>query len=185
MTGRYRDGIVAAYGTGLSSVAHDHLARRGTAKRGTAVIIRDRPDSTVTGFPLELPAQECAVRAAREWVRSRFQALPAIVEDACLIASELVTNAVRHASGVRYPRVYVLAYIHDLGPVIEVRDNAGRLPPVLREPAGAEDIFAALDPATGDGCGRGLLLVSALAAHWGWRPIPETGGKTVYAILAR
>jgi hypothetical protein len=30
---------------------------------------------------------------------------------------------------------------------------------------------------------RGLQIVEALSAHWGWRP--EDGGKAVFAVLAR
>jgi hypothetical protein len=44
-------------------------------------------------------------------------------------------------------------------------------PPVKRDPAGdTED-------------GRGLNIVDALGACWGWRP--EDPGKAVFAILAR
>jgi anti-sigma regulatory factor (Ser/Thr protein kinase) len=136
-------------------------------------------------FPLELPTGEESVPKARDWVRHRFRGMRlSLIHDACLITSEFVTNAVRHASRVRYPRVYVLVYIHRLGPVIEVRDNAGELPPVLRKSTCVDETFALVDPVTGDGCGRGLQLVDAIAAQWGWQPIPETGGKTVYAVLA-
>ena len=31
--------------------------------------------------------------------------------------------------------------------------------------------------------GRGLQIVEALSAHWGWRH--EDGGKAVFAVLAR
>ncbi len=31
--------------------------------------------------------------------------------------------------------------------------------------------------------GRGLQIVAALSAHWGWRH--EDGGKAVFAVLAR
>ena len=31
--------------------------------------------------------------------------------------------------------------------------------------------------------GRGLQIVEALSAHWGWRQ--EDGGKAVFAVLAR
>ena len=43
--------------------------------------------------------------------------------------------------------------------------------PVLRDtPPGSEQ-------------GRGLQIVQALSAHWGWRP--EGSGKAVFAVLAR
>jgi anti-sigma regulatory factor (Ser/Thr protein kinase) len=31
--------------------------------------------------------------------------------------------------------------------------------------------------------GRGLVLVQALSQVWGWYPTPETGGKTVWALV--
>jgi hypothetical protein len=31
--------------------------------------------------------------------------------------------------------------------------------------------------------GRGLRIVEALSAHWGW--YPENGGKAIFAILAK
>ena len=37
-------------------------------------------------------------------------------------------------------------------------------------------------PADGEP-GRGLRIVEALSAHWGWRP--EEGGKSIFAILAK
>jgi hypothetical protein len=39
------------------------------------------------------------------------------------------------------------------------------------------------DPAADAEHGRGLGIVDALSASWGWRP--EHPGKAVYAILAR
>jgi hypothetical protein len=38
-------------------------------------------------------------------------------------------------------------------------------------------------PAAHTAHGRGLHIVEALSARWGWRP--EDPGKAVYAILAR
>jgi serine/threonine-protein kinase RsbW len=40
---------------------------------------------------------------------------------------------------------------------------------------------AARAASTGPENGRGLLLVAALAAQWGWTEVP--GGKTVWAAL--
>ncbi len=31
--------------------------------------------------------------------------------------------------------------------------------------------------------GRGLRIVEALSAHWGWHP--EDGGKAIFAVLAK
>ena len=39
------------------------------------------------------------------------------------------------------------------------------------------------DTPAGSEQGRGLQIVEALSAHWGWRR--EGGGKAVFAVLAR
>ncbi len=78
--------------------------------------------------------------------------LPQLIDDAQLLASELVTNAVRHARGP----IGVHAHVRDGVLHLEVRDGAGDCPPVPRQ-ANPED--------TG---GRGMELVSKLASRWGW-----------------
>ncbi len=78
-----------------------------------------------------------------------------------LIVSELVTNAIRHASGpVR------LRLIHERVLVCEVSDG-GATTPRLRHPR-----------ATDEG-GRGLMLVSQMAQRWGTRFVPD--GKIIWA----
>ena len=39
------------------------------------------------------------------------------------------------------------------------------------------------DTPSGGEQGRGLQIVEALSARWGWRP--EDGGKVVFAVIAR
>jgi hypothetical protein len=39
------------------------------------------------------------------------------------------------------------------------------------------------DTPAGSEQGRGLQIVEALSAHWGWRQ--EDGGKAVFAVLAQ
>ena len=39
------------------------------------------------------------------------------------------------------------------------------------------------DTSAGSEQGRGLQIVAALSAHWGWRH--DDGGKAVFAVLAR
>jgi anti-sigma regulatory factor (Ser/Thr protein kinase) len=84
-------------------------------------------------------------------------------EDVALLVSELFANSVRHGgSGAEGETVAVRA----AGGVVrvEVTDRSGRGVPRLRPCEGeAED-------------GRGLGLVAALAARWGWR---RRGGRTV------
>ena len=88
------------------------------------------------------------------------------VENAEIIASELATNAVKHA---RSPFRVALAPSADTIR-ISVRD-ASFAPPVRLHPDGV---------LVG---GRGVQLVAALARDWGVRD--EADGKTVWAELAR
>ncbi|MFI5802491.1 ATP-binding protein [Streptomyces sp. NPDC051561] len=116
------------------------------------------------GFPTE-PA---SVKRARDLTRSTLAAwrLPAAVDDAVTVVSELMGNAVRHAAGERVE----LVLTHGGGLLlVEVRDGGAR-PPVPARPTGDDE------------SGRGLQLVHALASDWGWLPL-RGGGKAVWALL--
>ena len=84
---------------------------------------------------------------------------------AVLLVSELFGNSVRHsASGAAGGRVTVAVTAGEGLVRVEVTDRGGPGVPRLR-------------PAGGDAeSGRGLELVAALAARWGWR---RRGGRTV------
>jgi anti-sigma regulatory factor (Ser/Thr protein kinase) len=93
------------------------------------------------------------VRAAREFVADalRDQGFGGDYDTVLLLASELVTNAVRHAATPFEIRVKV-----ERGGVhIEVIDGDAEHPPEMQHP-GPDDTN-----------GRGLLLVDQLAAGWG------------------
>lgn len=79
--------------------------------------------------------------------------LPQIIDDAQLLASELVTNAVRHATGP----IIVRAYLTDGFLHIEVYDSSTDAPPQRRQ---------ALPDDEG---GRGMELVEKLSSRWGYR----------------
>jgi hypothetical protein len=92
-----------------------------------------------------------------------------LTEPAALIATELATNVVLHAQGIA--EYFELGLRRRDGVlVLEVADSCQWGTPELRAPE-PEDL-----------CGRGLLLMDALAERWGVRP--RTGaGKTVWAHL--
>jgi serine/threonine-protein kinase RsbW len=89
-----------------------------------------------------------------------------------LLLSELVTNSVRHAAR---PTGRLLAVGVELSPDrllrVEVAD-ASDAPPVPRSRDVTED----------DESGRGLLLVAALAAHWGTYPRRHVGKVVWFAL---
>ncbi|MFJ3980423.1 SpoIIE family protein phosphatase [Streptomyces fungicidicus] len=111
----------------------------------------------------DLPADPAVVAEARRTATGQLNrwGLDELAFTTELVVSELVTNAIRYASGpVR------LRLIHERTLVCEVLDG-GATAPHLRHPR-----------ATDEG-GRGLLLVSQLAQRWGTRFIPD--GKIIWA----
>jgi CheY-like chemotaxis protein/anti-sigma regulatory factor (Ser/Thr protein kinase) len=91
-----------------------------------------------------------------------------LADDVLLVVTELVNNAVTHARSECVLRI-------SISPVsvrVEVTDQG----------SGAPD---PLPPSTTRNHGRGLHLVDALTAAWGFEPRAEGGGKTVWAELLR
>jgi anti-sigma regulatory factor (Ser/Thr protein kinase) len=123
---------------------------------------------------LELPALRARVGEARHAVGGRLRAwglTTAVCEDAVLILSELVTNAIRHTPSTRILCCVGLGrgrLVH-----LEVHD---------------EDMtprnLPACHPTLDDESGRGLLLVESIADQWGVEPSTFTAGHAVWAALA-
>lgn len=90
-----------------------------------------------------------------------------IVDDALLVVTELVNNAVTHAMSDCELRIS----INPVSLRVEVIDQG----------AGTPD---PLPPSATRNHGRGLHLVDALTAAWGFEPI-QAGGKMVWAELLR
>ncbi|MFI1970859.1 SpoIIE family protein phosphatase/ATP-binding protein [Streptomyces cinnamoneus] len=113
----------------------------------------------------ELPADPAVVARARADVTRQLSrwGLEEAVFTAELILSELITNAIRHASGPIRVRL-----LRDRMLICEVSDTSSTSPHLRY--AAAED----------EG-GRGLFLVAQLAERWGTRYIPD--GKVIWAEL--
>jgi len=120
------------------------------------------PDQHVTW---KLASELTSARRARLLVRRRLRrwGLDELVPTAELLASELVTNAVRYAHGA-----IALRLVREGGLVLEVLDDSAALPRLRH--AGDEDER-----------GRGLQVVSQLAKHWGARRTHS--GKVVWCEL--
>lgn len=103
-------------------------------------------------------ARQVVGRQLREWH------IESLCEDACLVVTELITNAVRHAGTELELRV---EHLPD-GIRLEVRD--GSQAPPMRRPARQED----------EG-GRGLYLVDVLSTRYGVDA--EGDGKRVWAEM--
>jgi anti-sigma regulatory factor (Ser/Thr protein kinase) len=139
-----------------------------------------------TGYKsrLDLASQPTAVHWARVHTEDvlRGWALPDfLVEDAVQVVSELAGNAVRHAGSdtgrgtegepLAASRFTVGLWIADCGLIIAVHDQERR-PPVRQEASPESE------------SGRGLALVDALSASWGYAYPSSESGKFVYAVLS-
>jgi anti-sigma regulatory factor (Ser/Thr protein kinase) len=123
---------------------------------------------------LALPGTPESVPVARRRVRAAlgFHGLSEYAEDAEVITSELVANAVQHACGNGAARIGVtLTCAANPAAVTVVVSDSCSQGPVRR------------DASPGCEQGRGLQIVEALSAHWGWRC--KDGRKVVFAVLAR
>jgi anti-sigma regulatory factor (Ser/Thr protein kinase) len=113
--------------------------------------------------------QICTVRDHRDVARARAFVQEQCVacglltacDDAALLASEVVTNALRHAAGP----ITVRAARDDGHLVVLVADRSPDPPVVLRPDPWSET-------------GRGMALVEAIADGWGVSPHPS--GKVVW-----
>ncbi|WP_168220631.1 ATP-binding protein [Streptomyces sp. RFCAC02] len=138
--------------------------------RGPLADLRERRDR------FELPALPVAVAAARGRAGERLS-LWGIGGDtrdtALLVISELVTNAVLHSGGN-----WVVCRIATRGDTlrIEVTDEGAGPEPEERAPH---------HPPADDECGRGLLLLDALAHRWGILSPDAAGGCTVWSEITR
>jgi anti-sigma regulatory factor (Ser/Thr protein kinase) len=114
-----------------------------------------------------------AARAARDFTKATLAEwqLDELVTEAVLIASELVTNAIRHGGCCVDGTPVELAWQRQASRVICMVTDCNSKPPVL----GVADQDAE--------SGRGLQVVAALASTWGWMMLGATS-KAVWAALA-
>jgi len=91
---------------------------------------------------------------------------PETIDQVTLVASELVGNAVRHAGVDEGAELDVSWTLVNDAVIVAVEDPSGE-PPIVRT-------------ATPDAqSGRGLRIIEALTAEWGYEPTPR--GKRVWA----
>ncbi|MFJ7768520.1 ATP-binding protein [Streptomyces sp. NPDC097107] len=113
---------------------------------------------------------------ARVFTRDTLSAwsLDGHADDAVLVITELVSNAVRHAvpSAAAAPEVR-------LGLVLD----SDHLTLTVSDPGDNAPVFTPSGISALQEHGRGLCIVDALAEEWGWTPRPPAG-KTVWVKLS-
>lgn len=112
------------------------------------------------------PASAAVVRHELAADLRRLSIDPACIEDVILVASELVSNAVRHGTPVAARKIDVTWDFEPGGIVIRVEDGSAHQPAVRRTTPQQAD-------------GRGLAIVDAIAADWGVERTKR--GKRVWA----
>ena len=143
------------------------------------------PAAVSSAASCALPARYEAVRDARHFTRRTLDQwdMNDRFDDVCLVVSELVTNALRHALPANAPR------IPDQSPPVRLHLMrwTERLVCAVRDPSQDSPIARDSDDCSADfsaESGRGLFLVDSFADSWGWHPLAGTlGGKVVWALF--
>jgi anti-sigma regulatory factor (Ser/Thr protein kinase) len=164
--------------TGSGPCIQEHSPTGFSEERWLEVLPSISPRATrgsqIASCPLDPGAT--ASGAARDFTRQILASwgLLVLAEDATVIVSELVTNALQHgaqgANGAGHDRVELILLRRPDHMVCAVTDP-GAEPPVLAAP----DLSAE--------AGRGLHVIEALAATWGWSRL-DAHKKAVWATLS-
>ena len=140
------------------------------------MIANSEISSRVNRFPvqwqteIDLPATTMAPSAARRVTKTLLAlwGLTDLCEDAELIVTELLTNALQHAPGRGFLQLALKGETD--GVVIGVPDTSPAIP-----------LIRTFAPALDDG--RGMRLIEQIATEWGAEPYQD--GKLVWARLQR
>jgi anti-sigma regulatory factor (Ser/Thr protein kinase) len=135
---------------------------------GNTAVLREVGKSTV----VLLPSQPASVAVARRRITAEMRSLGVddeAIDDAAIVITELVTNAIKHGSPLPGRWLEVTWDMDTETVEIAVSDGGGsRTRPRANRPS-----LSAMG-------GRGLGIVDTLSDRWGVRP----PGTTVWAILA-
>ena len=138
-------------------------------------MLEHKPPAKAILWPLTnsliLGAMPSAVKLARRFTARNLLAwnMPGLADDAPLVVSELVTNAIKASWLVHAGTVVVWFWANGGELLIEVWDASPQPPTPVAEPA--------------DEGGRGLGIVAALCGSWGWYTDCRKG-KVVWASVS-
>ncbi|MFH8735709.1 SpoIIE family protein phosphatase [Streptomyces sp. NPDC017964] len=130
---------------------------------GTAILVAQThrlPDSCIATWTVSREPSAVSACRRRTSRQLRDWGLDSLVFTTELVVSELVTNVIRHTSGIPTVRL-----IRDRTLTVEVSDEAATSPHLRHARAQDED-------------GRGLLIVASLAQRWGTRY--RSNGKIIW-----
>jgi CheY-like chemotaxis protein len=158
--------VVVFSGTHPGLDAVDAFVQKGQDLEHLIRIIEQVAGQPPLVAALELEQDTLSPPTARRFVDTTLRdwGCDPVIDDALLVVSELVTNAVVHAASDARVELRLAPGVLR----IEVSDNGDGAP----EPQSIDVTRPS---------GRGLLLVSAMAVAWGIDPIPD--GKVVWAEL--
>lgn len=97
---------------------------------------------------------------------------PSVLDDARLLLSELITNAIQHGYLERGDRIAVTVRREAAGVIVEVADPGDGIRPSQGD-----------RPASGSGWG--LILLDRLADAWGVEPVPDGGTLAWFRLAER
>ncbi|MFI5734317.1 ATP-binding protein [Kribbella sp. NPDC051587] len=120
-----------------------------------------------------LPHEVSAVADARRRLTAylkRYRVADAACDDAQLVLSELLSNAIRYAPALPAGEVRAAWWIDKAGIHVEVTDGRGETEPQRIDDTHPESIG-----------GRGLAIVDVLTSHWDVRTAATH--RTVHAIV--
>ncbi|MFI9151150.1 ATP-binding protein [Streptomyces sp. NPDC053367] len=140
------------------------------------------PEAVSSAASCALPARYEAVRDARRFTRKTLDQweLGERFDDVCLVVSELVTNALRHALPEATTRV---PQQHEPFVRLHLMRWTERLVCAVRDPSGEGPVARAAEDFSAES-GRGLFLVDSFSDSWGWHPLAGTlSGKVVWALF--
>ncbi|GAB2571655.1 hypothetical protein GCM10027168_00440 [Streptomyces capparidis] len=166
---------------------HDHLRSHGVPHMGTGGSVVLEPlweellateeltSSSAVSCEYALPPRYEAVKDARDFALTTLRRwnLAELFDSVSLVASELVTNALRHglsAESARWDSPIQLCLVRRASRVLCVVRDPSSKGPVSKEP----DFISE--------SGRGLHLVDCFSDTWGWHPL-GSHGKIVWALF--
>jgi anti-sigma regulatory factor (Ser/Thr protein kinase) len=129
----------------------------------------------VSAVDVVLPHEVTAVADARRALAGyleRHRVAEDARDDAQLVLSEVLSNAIRYAPPLGTGEVRVAWWVDKTGIHLEVTDGRGETEPQRVTDAHPESIG-----------GRGLAIVDVLSSDWGVRTAEDS--RTVYAVVPR